>query len=178
MKNIILITIFSSASFFAQSNFYLSSNMGLNLSYPKAPFNNVWGISYNLGIGIGYNFSEDLSTEIIYQFSKHKLSTISIDGKTGYQFINSYLIRWNYILLNNHSIKTFVSLGIGISNMKLYEEKDNGIFSLFPGIGIEYKINEHFEVKIFGEFAYIDDEFFPMENLKYFPVQLGFKYNM
>ncbi|MCF8394108.1 MAG: hypothetical protein K9H06_09400, partial [Melioribacteraceae bacterium] len=107
MKNIILITIFSSASFFAQSNFYLSSNMGLNLSYPKAPFNNVWGISYNLGIGIGYNFSEDLSTEIIYQFSKHKLSTISIDGKTGYQFINSYLIRWNYILLNNHSIKTF-----------------------------------------------------------------------
>ena len=128
MKNIILLIIFSSASIFAQNNIYISSNVGLNLSYPKAPFNNVWGLSYNLGIGIGHNLSEELSTEIIYQYSKHKLSTFTNYGHSNYQFINAFLLRWNYILFNSHLLRPFVSFGMGISYLELNGQKRKWYF--------------------------------------------------
>jgi opacity protein-like surface antigen len=178
MKNVIFVIIFCSASIFAQNNFYLSSNAGLNLSYPKAPFNNIWGLSYNLGIGIGYNFTEDLSTEIIYQYNKHQLSTFSYEGNSNYQFINSYLMRWNYILSNINSFKPYISLGIGISSLELNSKKSSNILSLFPGVGLKYDISKNIGIKFFIEYAQLDIDYISNEDLKYFPFQLGFQYNL
>jgi len=128
MKKIILIVIFCATSISAQNNFYLTSNAGLNLAYPKAPINNVWGLSYNLGIGIGYYFTDVFSTEIVYQYNKHKLSTISYDGYSDYQFINTFLVRGNYIISNFNSFKPYFSLGIGISSIELNSKKKQQYF--------------------------------------------------
>jgi len=177
MNKIILSVIYFATSILAQNNFYLTSNAGLNLAYPKAPINNVWGLSYNLGIGIGYNFTEVFSTEIVYQYNKHKLSTISYDGYSDYQFINTILVRGNYIISNFNSFKPYLSLGIGISSIELNSKKSNDILSIFPGVGLKFEISRSFGIKFFIEYAQLDVDYISNEDLKYFPFQLGLQYN-
>ena len=178
MKKIFIILLFCVSSIsFAQDAVYLHCNTGLNLAYPQAPHNKVWGVSYNLGIGLGYNISESFSTEVLYQYTKHKLDTFNRDsGEAVYDYTNSFLIKGNYILSSDGFLQPFVSLGIGISKLELSKEVSNNVLSLFPGFGLRYRFMNDFELKLFAEYAFVNKEYFPGDYLKYFPVQIGFQY--
>jgi opacity protein-like surface antigen len=177
-KLLFLIFICSSLTIFAQNNFYLISYAGYNLSYPKAPFNRTSGISYNLGLGIGYNISDVLSTDINFQYNKHTLYSFSENGNPEYQFLKSYLIRWNYIILNNLAFKPYISFGLGISYFKHNLEKYNNILSLFPGFGFKYELSKNIGIRFYLEYAQLNFNYISDESLKYFPIQIGFQYNL
>lgn len=173
----ILLTLFLCTTIYSQNNFYITGNSGINLSYPKSPLNKIWGTSYNLGVGFGYNFTEEISSELTYQYNKHKLSAISYDGNANDEFINSIILRINYSFLNTNSLNPFLGFGIGFSNYKSGEKKVNGILSLFPAVGIRYKATERIGIKLLTEFAYLDFNYID-ESLKYFPVQLAVQYDL
>ena len=177
MKKLIFIfLIILSSNIIAKSDFYINSSTGINLAYPKAPLNRMWGLSYTLGLGFGYNLSNDISAEILYQYNKHALDAFYREGGGIFYFINSYFIKLNYKLTNFSDWHLFISIGIGLSNLEIAKERSNNVVSFFPGIGFKYALSDKFAIKFFSELAVIDKKILADEKFKCLPIQLGIEY--
>ena len=123
-------------------------------------------------------YEKNLFIEILYQYNEHKLDAITYDGESIYNYINSILFKAGYTFLKPNSLRPYIDVGIGISQVKLGNNKSSRELSLFPGVGVKYSIMKKVKLKIFFEYAFIGKKYFSGEYLKYFPLQIGVEYSL